>query len=59
MPVSGKSCGFRGSVQHLRTVYSLESESPKFFVDVDLNVARLVDLLAQPGGRESSTPRAR
>src|SRR5580692_2264960 len=33
-------CGFRGSAQHLRAVYSLESESPKFFADVDLNVAR-------------------
>src|SRR5580692_10177933 len=38
--VYDKGCGFRGSAQHLRAVYSLESESPKFFVDVDLNVAR-------------------
>src|SRR5580704_510172 len=40
LEMSGKSCGFKGSVQHLRAVYSLESESPKFFAGVDLDAAR-------------------
>jgi integrase-like protein len=38
--MSGNPCGFRGSAQHLRAVYSPESESPKFFAGVDLDAAR-------------------
>src|ERR1700722_9218560 len=54
--VPGKSCGFRGSAQHLRAVYSLESRSPKFFAGVDLNAARScpVEIACSRKGRFSS-----
>jgi hypothetical protein len=32
---SGNACGFNWSAQHLREVYSQESEIPKFFAGVD------------------------
>ncbi len=53
--VSGNACGFRGSAQHLRAVYSLESESPKFFAGVDLDAARScpVELACSRKGRFS------
>src|SRR5271163_2127998 len=40
LPPPDESCEFRGSVQHLRVVYSLESRIPKFFAGVDLDAAR-------------------
>ena len=38
--MSGSPGGLNWSAQHLREVYSQESESPKFFADVDLDAAR-------------------
>ncbi len=40
LEMSGNPCGFKGSAQHLRAVYSPESESPKFLAGVDLDAAR-------------------
>src|ERR1700689_4209199 len=55
-PSPDKGCGFRGSAQHLRAVYSLESESPKFYADVDLDAARScpVGIACSRKGRFSS-----
>src|ERR1700733_3157069 len=40
VPTPDKRCGFKGSAQHLRAVYSRGFESPTFFADVDLDAAR-------------------
>src|SRR5260221_5140493 len=40
--LSGLACQLNWSAQHLREVYSQESESPKFFADVDLDAAHLI-----------------
>ena len=49
-------CGFKGATQHLREVCSQESESRKFFADVDLDAARscLVGIVCTRKGRLSS-----
>src|SRR6204780_2690035 len=54
--VSDNACGFKESAQHLRAVYSQESESPKFFGDVDLDAARSgpVGIACSRKGRFSS-----
>src|SRR6266436_560177 len=51
-----RPCGLNWSVQHLREVYSRESESPKFFADVDLDAARSrpVGIACSRKGRFSS-----
>src|SRR3984893_11019436 len=53
-----KSCGFRGSAQHLRAVYSLESEILKVFLDADLIVVCL-DINRPSHGRTQEPPGGR